>query len=47
MLNEDARTQLKGIFEGMDKDVTIVLFTKKEACLHVRKHNHILRKYIP
>lgn len=32
MLNEDARTQLKGIFEGMDKDVTIVLFTKKEAC---------------
>lgn len=32
MLNEDVREQLKGIFENMDKDVTIALFTKEEPC---------------
>lgn len=30
--NDEIREQLRGIFEGMDKDVTMALFTKGENC---------------
>lgn len=33
MLNEDVRNQLKEIFEHMEKDVTLALFTKEEPCI--------------
>lgn len=32
MLNDEMREQLGKIFKDMKKDVTIVLFTKKEPC---------------